>query len=159
MSSNSSIPLIQRLQLKRQEFATEEDYIRFLETFIVQINKNIDGINDSSDKLILNFGIIQREFIESKEKLKEFFILVRKLIEESKKDSIELSKFKGKKVSKTRMKIYEEIKKKYSELNKEGANVGYKTATNIIANKHKKTSEKLYQAFKKWQIRQNTKTR
>ncbi len=66
-------------------------------------------------------------------------------------------KFRGKRVKKSRMKMYEEIKKKYEELNAEGANVGYVTAANIVAKKYDHSSEKLYQSFKKWQNRQSAK--
>jgi len=69
-----------------------------------------------------------------------------------------LSKFHGKGVNKIRAQIYEEINKKYEELNNEGADIPYRTAVNIIANKYKKSPEKLYNSFKKWSNRKRIKS-
>jgi len=64
-----------------------------------------------------------------------------------------IHRFTGKKVSKERQAIYEEINKTVKHLRSQGAQGAFTEAVRIVAKKHKKQPEKLYRSFVKYKNR------
>ena len=145
---------------KNKKNLPDDQYISLLEREIGSLYRAYKDYRKSVDEKDERLSKLITAWEESSSiNIRDTHILVEKLKGRIKKNEEQVAKFKGKKVSKTRAKIYGEIEKKYLELNEEGANIGYIHAVNIIAKKHGKSSEKLYQAFKKWRNRQNVKSK
>jgi len=127
---------MQIMHSERQRLANDEEYIKLLEAYL-------------SKHYFENY-------IRSRQGLWPYKTKSQERAEEIIKQH---EKFMGKKILKTRINMYKEIEKKYHELNEEGANAAYVTATNIVAKKNGESRQKLYQSFMKYKNRQNAKSK
>ncbi len=127
---------MQIMHSERQRLENDEEYIKLLEAYL-------------SKHYYENYIRSRQGFWPYKTKSQE---KTEEIIRQH-------EKFMGKKVLKTRINMYEEIEKKYRELNEEGADTAYITATNIVAKKHGESRQKLYQSFMKYKNRQNAKSK
>jgi hypothetical protein len=133
-----AIKKIRKHLAKRKKQFSSKEYPEYLERFVITVLKEAIERGRESEKHKQSTELV----------LDELFVLMERD-----------AKFKGKKVSSERAKIYKEIEEKYVELNEDGAKIGYSTAVNIIAKKHGKSADKLYRAFKKYQNRRYAKSK
>jgi molecular chaperone GrpE (heat shock protein) len=126
---------------------TDKEYIELLETIAAELAQAVFESKISD-------GVKIQELLEHSAKVAEHLPRLRwgfeKITALAEKAIQRAEKYSGKKVSKKRQAIYDEIEKVHKGLQSQGAQGAYTEATRIVAKKHKQNSEKLYRSFIKY---------